>query len=52
MTSLSNLSNPNNSPVSNHEFKLIFETSSGEKLYLGEDSIVLKLPKKRNSITT
>lgn len=32
--------------------RLLFETISGEKIYRVDDSVVLKLPKNRNTITT
>ena len=35
-----------------YEFELIFETSTGEKIYRCHDSIVVKLPENRNALTT
>lgn len=37
---------------SKKDLKLIFETSGGEKVYRSENSVVVKLPPNRNSITT
>ena len=37
---------------SSYKPKLIFKTSSGENIYRCKDSIVVKLPENRNSITT
>lgn len=37
---------------SRYKFKLIFKTSSGENIYKYDDSIVVKLPENRNSLTT
>ena len=38
--------------VSEYKFKLIFKTSTDERIYRCEDSIIVKLPSNRNSLTT
>lgn len=53
MTLSHDTSNEKEKTMSSHsQFKLIFKTSSGDNIYQCNDSIVVKLPKNRNSLTT
>jgi len=40
------------SDTTGHNLKLLLETSSGEKVYRNEDSIVVRLPENRNCLIT
>ncbi len=40
------------SDTTGHDLKLLLETTSGEKVYRNDDSIVVRLPENRNCIST
>lgn len=44
--------NESNQEESGKELKIIYETGSGEKVYRNNNTIVVRLPENRNSITT